>query len=183
MRRTPSLSFAFATPISCTTSPPSHHVIVPSPEAHAHEIDGGDKKGVKLPAHRDVPAKDLQPGDLVLCSDGEPRKLHTVREIEKPDNLKVLKISFSPDLPVAVFKPPLTILTKGNKKQRLRRGRKSKPGHGVLITAQAPVANGEMNDYIHNMTVKNTFISISEFTDVSSSSQRRSSSAPIRSRI
>eukprot|EP00443_Scrippsiella_acuminata_P027042 CAMPEP_0115334418 /NCGR_PEP_ID=MMETSP0270-20121206/87897_1 /TAXON_ID=71861 /ORGANISM="Scrippsiella trochoidea, Strain CCMP3099" /LENGTH=69 /DNA_ID=CAMNT_0002755393 /DNA_START=178 /DNA_END=385 /DNA_ORIENTATION=- len=41
-----------------TTKPP---LIVPSPEAHAHEIDGGDKKGVKLPAHRDVPAKDLQP--------------------------------------------------------------------------------------------------------------------------
>lgn len=78
----------------------------------------------------DVPAKDLCAGDRVYV-DGEPVELTSTTPIS--DKVQVLKITFKPDKPVAVFTPPPKILSKGHasSKMPIRRGgmnRRGQPG-------------------------------------------------------
>lgn len=65
----------------------------------------------------EVPAARLREGDMILV-DGQPSRLLQVEFIATP--VTVLKIAFTPDLPVGVFQPPPTILSHGHKK--IRRG-------------------------------------------------------------
>lgn len=64
-----------------------------------------------------VPAARLREGDMILV-DGQPSRLLQVDFIPTP--VTVLKLGFTPDLPVAVFETPPAILSHGHKK--IRRG-------------------------------------------------------------
>lgn len=65
----------------------------------------------------EVPAARLREGDMILV-DEQPSRLLQIEFIPTP--VTVLKIAFTPDLPVGVFQPPRTILSHGHKK--IRRG-------------------------------------------------------------
>lgn len=157
---------------------PSHHVLVPGRNSQT--------------PYEDVQANSLRAGDLVICSDDQSRKLLSVREVVKPGEVEVLKIVFEPDMPVAVFKPPLTILTKGNKKKKLRRGQKCKKSETANDSGEqpTPAPNDTINehgDYLAGsklcLKVKNTFIDAhfqeEEGSQASGSARWRSSSAPL----
>ena len=55
----------------------------------------------------------------------------------------VLKISFRPDLPVAAFMRPPSILSKGSRKRQFRRGKKRGDG-GDVVTI--PDTEGYLTD-------------------------------------
>lgn len=93
----------------------------------------------------EVCAKDLKCGDPVMCSDGTIRHLANAREKILPESVEMLEITFKPDLAVCVYKAPLAILTKGQKKKPLRRSRmnrRGRPGNardeGISIPDTAP---------------------------------------------
>ena len=68
-----------------------------------------------------VPAAQLKVGDEVVV-DGVPTKLTSVHSI--PGEVRVLKITFQPDLPVAVFHPQPCIHSLGHKPKKPHRGGK-----------------------------------------------------------
>ncbi|CAE7206797.1 unnamed protein product [Symbiodinium natans] len=76
-----------------------------------------------------LPAGELKAGDRVMLDSGEPMTLTSVaiRSLE----CEVLKITFEPHLPVAVFSCPPCILSLGHKpKPPIRRGWEKKRGQG-----------------------------------------------------
>jgi len=169
---------------------PSHHVFVPARRDQTKQpsVDICSVRQLTT-LYEDVPAKDLQVGDMVVCSDCMPRKLSSIREIAKPEKVKVLKIAFKPDMPVSVFKPPLTVLTKGNKKKDLRRSRKGKQPQFSPATehprCEPMRSEPDISDDVDSarpdfaLTVKNTFIDVQPPIEEDFICRRRSSSAPI----
>jgi len=71
------------------TVSPHHRMVVPA-------FGGGE--------HDVCEARNLRPGDHVVCSGGEVRALTEVRTME--GDFEVIAITFDPDLPVAVFHAP-----------------------------------------------------------------------------
>lgn len=105
--------------ILTVNNPPEQHQARATVILHA----GGAKLQV-TPDHRivlatssPVPAARLREGDMILV-DEQPSRLLQIEFIPTP--VTVLKIAFTPDLPVGVFQPPRTILSHGHKK--IRRG-------------------------------------------------------------
>ena len=85
-----------------------------------HPVQVPDANG-ELDIVLDVPAGELQVGDLVLLDSGEAVALTSVEK--HLWDCEVLKIVFNRNLPVAVFSQPSCILSKGQKKKPPRRGR------------------------------------------------------------
>ena len=89
-----------------------------------------------------VPAGTLKVGDLVMLDSGEPVPL--TRVSVKATDCEVLKIAFDPDLPVAVFSCPPSILSKGQeqriKPKKVRRARMCFRGQGHDQTADGGVS-------------------------------------------
>eukprot|EP00930_Biecheleria_cincta_P028334 TRINITY_DN19773_c0_g1_i2.p1 TRINITY_DN19773_c0_g1~~TRINITY_DN19773_c0_g1_i2.p1 ORF type:complete len:466 (-),score=81.84 TRINITY_DN19773_c0_g1_i2:323-1720(-) len=76
---------------------------------------------------REAKAIELQRGN-VLFVDGLPQKLWHIEEHVLEHEVEVVKIVFTPDLPVGVFTVPATIQSHGSKKKTTRRGGMTK-GH------------------------------------------------------
>ncbi|CAE7517373.1 unnamed protein product [Symbiodinium natans] len=82
-----------------------------------------------------VPAGKLAAGDLVMLDSGEPIALTSVAI--RPMECEVLKITFEPHLPVAVFSSPPCILSLGHKpKPPIRRGWEKKRGQAGPVHRQ-----------------------------------------------
>eukprot|EP00435_Cladocopium_sp_Y103_P029882 s361_g7.t1 len=85
---------------------------------------------ILVPGNKTVQAKELEVGSEVIL-DGTQAKLTSMDWKSTPT--MVLKISFRPDLPVAAFMRPPSILSKGSRKKQLRRGKKQGDG-GDAVT-------------------------------------------------
>jgi len=94
-----------------------HRVVLPSDTIHES---------------RERLVEELKVGDRVLCSDGNAIELSSVAETLLSENIEVIDVAFKPDMAVAVFMPPLTILTKGRKHKRVRRGGMQKRGQPAV---------------------------------------------------
>ncbi|CAK9043297.1 Arylesterase [Durusdinium trenchii] len=93
-----------------------------------------------------VSAAQLKVGDEVVA-DGVPTKLTAVDFV--PGEVPVLKITFQPDLPVAVFHPRPCIHSHGHKPKKTRRGRTGKYFRAVKDGADAwsvPDTQGYLTD-------------------------------------
>ena len=96
-----------------------------------------------------APAGTLKLGDLVMLDSGEPAELTSVES--RALDCDVLKISFEPDQPIAVFSCPPCILSKCHKKPSFRRGGMSRRSQGVPDQtedgrASIPITAGEYMD-------------------------------------
>ncbi|CAE7408367.1 Hexb [Symbiodinium natans] len=106
-----------------------------------------------------VPAGSLKEGDVVMLDSGEAAVLTHVGACKLPKRQEVLRLVFEPDLPVAVFSWPLSILSKGHCRQESRRGgmceraKPSKPqateGHPASAPTCPMEADGEGNSLPH----------------------------------
>lgn len=72
----------------------------------------------------DVSAGDLREGDTIQCNDG-PRRLSAVRRETTTHPEPVFQITFEPDEPVEAFCPGASMLSKGHRLKKCRRGGKS----------------------------------------------------------
>lgn len=78
----------------------------------------------------EMPAGDLTPGDLVF-ENNVAKPLLSVSKKHFVSSVKVLKIVFSPDVPVGAFSCPSHIVSQGSKRKPLRRGGRRRPFRGV----------------------------------------------------
>jgi len=95
---------------------------------------------ILVPGNKTVQAMELEVDSEVIL-DGTQAKLTSMEWKHEPT--MVLKISFRPDLPVAAFMRPPSILSKGSRKTPLRRGKRRGDG-GDVVTI--PDTEGYLTD-------------------------------------
>lgn len=151
---------------SCVVAHDNRAILEVVREPERYEVDkivemrAGDATQRYTPDHRvhalrrgtgepcDVQARDLRPMEDCVFVDGNPTVLASVEEKVLATKVSVLKITFKPDMAVAVFTPPPAISTKGSKKKPLRRGgRRPQPNDSDHEHLSIPdTAPGEYQD-------------------------------------
>ena len=113
--------------------PPEQHQVDAVIELHAglSFLVVSPEHRILVPGNKTIPARELEEGHEVIL-DGTRATLTSRKWKVEPT--VVLKISFTPDLPVAAFMPVPSILSKGSReKPRLRRARKQPAVDSVTI--------------------------------------------------
>lgn len=84
----------------------------------SHRMPTCDGPGME---RREKLAMSLRVGDFVFVN-GEAVRLHSVNELVLMREVEVVRLVFSPDLPVGVFSEPRTIESYGSRRQKSRGG-------------------------------------------------------------
>lgn len=132
---------ANGTPVEVVQPPEQHRVdaVIELQADHSSLVVSPDHR-ILIPGNKTVQAMELEVGSEVIL-DGTQAKLTSMDWKLEPT--MVLKISFRPDLPVAAFMRPPSILSKGSRKRQFRRGKKRGDG-GDVVTI--PDTEGYLTD-------------------------------------
>lgn len=131
---------ANGTPLEVVQPPEQHRVdAVIELKADQSFLAVSPDHRILVPGNKTVQAMELEVGSEVIL-DGTQAKLTSMDWKLEPT--MVLKISFRPDLPVAAFMRPPSILSKGSRKRQFRRGKKRDGGDAVTI----PDTEGYLTD-------------------------------------
>jgi len=137
--------------------------VVPNKAREVLQLEAGEAKLTVTGTHRmllpqsgdssktsEVPAGRLSVGDSILCKTqdgaGIAQELTSVLVMVGEEDIDVLQIAFSPDVPVAALEEPsMSLLSKGFKKKKTRRTKKQKAARDE--TGSIPdTAAGEYSD-------------------------------------